>query len=182
MILLNLSLLERMFEGMDWSRASSDELEQGFAHFGGLRAAADAELCSLIQSVDRPQMWMTDGARSLSEWVSLRLRIRYSTAKRPEHVRFRETPVSRSTPPDPTTSHRRRTVRRPKAAPRDGGPPIPPTTMFPSETTVSRTASQQSRRAVSLATRAPETSSETDGSSVVSASRSTCNVIWGGEV
>ena len=27
-------------------------------------------------------MWMTDGARSLSEWVSLRLRIRYSTAKR----------------------------------------------------------------------------------------------------
>jgi len=71
-----------MFEGMDWSRASSDELEQGFAHFGGLRAAADAELCSLIQWVDRSQMWMTDGARSLSEWVSLRLRIRYSTAKR----------------------------------------------------------------------------------------------------
>ena len=67
---------------MDWSRASSDEMEQGFTHFGGLYSAAAAELCSLIQSVDRSQMWMGDGARSLSEWVSLRLRIRYSTAKR----------------------------------------------------------------------------------------------------
>jgi hypothetical protein len=57
-------------------------MEQGFTHFGGLYSAAAAELCSLIQSVDRSQMWMGDGARSLSEWVSLRLRIRYSTAKR----------------------------------------------------------------------------------------------------
>lgn len=67
---------------MDWSRASGDEVEQGLAHFGGLYSAAAAELCELIQSADHGQVWMGDGARSLSEWVSLRLRVRFSTAKR----------------------------------------------------------------------------------------------------
>ena len=71
-----------MFEGMDWSTASGDEIEQGLTHFGGLYSAAAAELCALIQAADRSQMWMGDGARSLSEWVSLRLRIRFATAKR----------------------------------------------------------------------------------------------------
>ena len=67
---------------MDWSQASGDEIERGLTHFGGLRAAADAELCELIQAADHSQMWMGDGARSLSEWVSLRLGVRFPAAKR----------------------------------------------------------------------------------------------------
>ena len=77
---LNLSLVERMFDTMDWSHANGDEIDRGFDQFGGLQAAAAAEICRLIQTADVAQVWMTDGARSLLDWVSARLRIRHATA------------------------------------------------------------------------------------------------------
>lgn len=66
---------------MDWSRASVDEIDRGFDHFGGLQSAAVAHLCDLIQAADVAQVWMRDGAKSLIEWVSVRLRIRNATAR-----------------------------------------------------------------------------------------------------
>ncbi len=70
-----------MFDVMDWSRATSDEIDRGFDHFGGLHSASAAELCALIQAADVAQSWMTDGARSLTDWVSVRLRVRDDTAR-----------------------------------------------------------------------------------------------------
>ncbi len=66
---------------MDWSQATVDEIDRGFDHFGGLRGATDAQLCSLIQAADVAQSWMTDGARSLTDWVAARLRLRPVTAR-----------------------------------------------------------------------------------------------------
>ena len=66
---------------MDWSHASADEIDRGFDHFGGLQSAAAAHLCDLIQAADLAQVWMRDGAKSLTEWVSVRLRVRYATAR-----------------------------------------------------------------------------------------------------
>lgn len=71
-----------MFGGMDWSDATVDEIDRGFDHFGGLQAAAEAQLCDLIQAADVAQVWMGDGARSLEEWVGLKLGIRLSSARR----------------------------------------------------------------------------------------------------
>jgi hypothetical protein len=65
---------------MDWSRASLDEIDRGFDHFGGLTSAGQAELCSLVQAADTSQTWMRDGARTLADWVSVRLRVRHETA------------------------------------------------------------------------------------------------------
>ncbi len=70
-----------MFDTMDWSLATSDEIDRGFDHFGGLRGATDAQLCSLIRAADVAQVWMGDGARSLTDWVSVRLRVRHATAR-----------------------------------------------------------------------------------------------------
>ena len=69
-----------MFDVMGWFDSTSDEIDRGFDHFGGLRAAADAELCGLIQAADVSQTWMRDGARSLADWVGVRLRVRPETA------------------------------------------------------------------------------------------------------
>jgi hypothetical protein len=65
---------------MDWSHATSNEIDRGFNHFGGLQSATASELCSLIQAADVAQSWMRDGARTLTDWVALRLRVRHSTA------------------------------------------------------------------------------------------------------
>jgi Domain of unknown function (DUF222)/HNH endonuclease len=65
---------------MDWGSASPDEIDRGLDQFAGLQSAAQAELCRLIQAADVSQSWMTDGARTLVEWVSLRLRVRPETA------------------------------------------------------------------------------------------------------
>ncbi len=74
-----------MFDDMDWSHASSDEIDRGFDHFGGLNSALNsasaAELCSLIQAANISQTWMRDGARTLPDWVSARLRVRHDTAR-----------------------------------------------------------------------------------------------------
>jgi len=66
---------------MDWSHASSDEIDRGFDHFGGLNSASAAELCRLIRVADVSQTWMRDGARNLIDWVSARLRVRHETAR-----------------------------------------------------------------------------------------------------
>jgi hypothetical protein len=66
---------------MDWSNASADEIDRGFDHFGGLQSAAAAHLCDLIQAADVAQVWMRDGAKSLIEWVSVKLRVRHATAR-----------------------------------------------------------------------------------------------------
>ncbi len=65
---------------MDWESVSADEVDRGFDQFGGLQAASAAELCHLIRAADVGQLWMADGARSLLDWVSARLRIRHATA------------------------------------------------------------------------------------------------------
>lgn len=67
---------------MEWSTATPDQIDRGLDQFGGLHAAATAEICALIQAADHSQMWMGDGARSLAEWVGTRLRTRFSTARR----------------------------------------------------------------------------------------------------
>ena len=69
-----------MFDVMSWSYATPDEIDRGFDHFAGLRSASEAMLCELIQEADVAQLWMGDGSRSLSEWVSVRLRIRHEAA------------------------------------------------------------------------------------------------------
>ena len=66
---------------MSWSRATSDEIDRGFDHLGGLASASHAEICRLIHEVDIRQSWMTDGARSLSDWVSARMSVRHDTAR-----------------------------------------------------------------------------------------------------
>jgi len=77
---LNLSVGERMFEGMEWERTSNDQIDEAFDHFSGLSSAALARVCELISIVDRRQSWMADGARSLTDWVAARLRIRHGSA------------------------------------------------------------------------------------------------------
>ncbi len=69
-----------MFDTMDWFDATADEIDRGFDQFGGLYAASAAELCSLIQAADVGQTWMSDGARSLTDWVATRLRLCHGTA------------------------------------------------------------------------------------------------------
>ncbi|HWB88405.1 MAG TPA: DUF222 domain-containing protein, partial [Acidimicrobiia bacterium] len=49
-------------------------------HFAGLTSAGLARVCELIGEVDVRQSWMADGARSLVDWVTARLRIRHDTA------------------------------------------------------------------------------------------------------
>jgi len=71
---------------MDWSHATpgrprlGGRIDRGFDHFGGLNSAAAAELCSLIQTADVSQTWMRDGARTLTDWVSARMKVRHETA------------------------------------------------------------------------------------------------------
>ena len=68
-----------------------DEIDRGFDHFGGLTSAGQAELCHLIQAADAGQVWMRDGARTLVEWVGVRLRVRSGTASRLARVAGRLT-------------------------------------------------------------------------------------------
>ena len=67
---------------MEWERASTDEIDQLIDQFASLSAAAMARICTLIVEVDQRQSWMTDGARNLTDWVSARLRVRHSDARR----------------------------------------------------------------------------------------------------
>ncbi|MCZ6457079.1 MAG: DUF222 domain-containing protein, partial [Actinobacteria bacterium] len=65
---------------MDWGDSSNDRVDEALAHFHGLASAGLAQVCQLIVEVDARQTWMTDGARSLTDWVAARLRIRHTTA------------------------------------------------------------------------------------------------------
>ena len=71
-----------MFDAMDWGEITTDRVEETLDHFGGLRSASDTGVCELIQVLDCRQAWMKDGARSLAEWISVRLRVRSETAGR----------------------------------------------------------------------------------------------------
>ncbi len=65
---------------MDWGDSSNDQVDEALAHFHGLASAGLAQVCQLIVEVDARQTWMTDGARSLTDWVAVRLRVRPATA------------------------------------------------------------------------------------------------------
>lgn len=67
---------------MSWGEVSNDQIDEAFAHFGGLTWAGQAQVCELIGEVDARQSWMTDGARSLVDWVAVRLGVRPETARR----------------------------------------------------------------------------------------------------
>jgi Domain of unknown function (DUF222)/HNH endonuclease len=66
---------------MSWGESSNDQVDEALAHFHGLSSAGLARVCDLIAEVDARQSWMTDGARSLTDWVSVRLRVRHDTAR-----------------------------------------------------------------------------------------------------
>ncbi len=65
---------------MSWGEVSNDQIDEAFAHFHGLSSAKLANVCELIVEVDARQSWMSDGARSLTDWVAARLRLRPDTA------------------------------------------------------------------------------------------------------
>ena len=67
---------------MDWKASSTAEIDDAFDHFFGLSSAALATVCELISEVDERQSWMSDGSRSLADWVAARLRTRHETAVR----------------------------------------------------------------------------------------------------
>jgi len=66
---------------MSWGESSNDQIDEAFAHFHGLSSAGLAHVCELIVEVDARQSWMSDGARSLSDWVAARLRLRPVAAR-----------------------------------------------------------------------------------------------------
>ncbi len=61
----------------------------------GCRLRGWARVCDLIVEVDPRQSWMTDGARSLTDWVAARLRVRNETASQLVRVarRLEDLPV-----------------------------------------------------------------------------------------
>lgn len=65
---------------MSWGEVTTDELDQALDHFFGLASAGIGRVCELIREVDARQSWMTDGARSLADWVAARLGVRHETA------------------------------------------------------------------------------------------------------
>lgn len=65
---------------MEWDKATQDQIDEALDHFAGLSSAGLARVCDLISEVDARQSWMDDGARTLTDWVAARLRIRHSSA------------------------------------------------------------------------------------------------------
>lgn len=65
---------------MGWDKATQDQIDEALDHFAGLTSAGWARVCDLIAEVDARQSWMSDGARTLTDWVAARLRVRHSTA------------------------------------------------------------------------------------------------------
>jgi hypothetical protein len=80
---------------MSWGESSNDQIDEAFAHFHGLSSAGLARVCELIVEVDVRQSWMSDGARSLTDWVAARLRVRNETASQLVRVarRLEDLPV-----------------------------------------------------------------------------------------
>jgi hypothetical protein len=65
---------------MGWEKTPNDRIDLALDHFSGLTSAGLAKVCELIGLVDQRQSWMADGARSLTDWVSSKLRVRHSSA------------------------------------------------------------------------------------------------------
>ncbi|HJS72342.1 MAG TPA: hypothetical protein VJ858_06400, partial [Acidimicrobiia bacterium] len=58
---------------MDTGRATTDQLEQGLAAAEGVVSQARAVQLEILEELDRRQVAMADGSRSLSEWLAARL-------------------------------------------------------------------------------------------------------------
>jgi len=65
---------------MEWERVSNDEVDSGIGHFLGLVSAGLAAACEWLMVADHRQQFLADGARDLTQWVSARFGLRYSTA------------------------------------------------------------------------------------------------------
>ena len=73
-------------------------MDAGIGHFLSLSAAALAAACEWILEADRGQLFLSDGARNLPEWVSARFGLRHSTAAQLVRVarRLEDLPLLRS--------------------------------------------------------------------------------------
>lgn len=82
---------------MEWDKATQDQIDEALDHFAGLSSAGLARVCDLISEVDARQSWMDDGARTLTDWVAARLRIRHSSAAQLVAVarRLSDLPITR---------------------------------------------------------------------------------------
>jgi hypothetical protein len=67
---------------MDMERHSADELDGVIAHFSALAWAALAVVGDALMEADRRQLFTADGARDLTQWASVRMAVRHSTAAR----------------------------------------------------------------------------------------------------
>ncbi len=65
---------------MERESFTNDQVEQGIGHFLSLSAAALAATCEWIMAADRGQLFLTDGARTLPEWLSAHFGWRHATA------------------------------------------------------------------------------------------------------
>ena len=76
-----LSLIERMFVGMDIEVLTQDEKEQILLDTEADIARLRATQLEMLEDLDRCQVATADGCRSLSEWATARLDIHPDTAK-----------------------------------------------------------------------------------------------------
>ena len=97
---------------MGWREASNDQIDRAMDQFAALSSAAQARLCDLIAEVDVRQSWMTDGARSLSDWVTARLGVRHSTEKNRVAGGLRTVPIVLERERDNHFIHQRMTETR----------------------------------------------------------------------
>ena len=67
---------------MDWGRHSTDALEQRLLHNRAERSRSHASDMEILEELDRRQVAMGDGCRSLSEWVAARFDVGLDTARR----------------------------------------------------------------------------------------------------
>ncbi len=93
---LNLSLGERMFVGMEreWT---PDVVESGIGQLLGLMAGAAAAVCEWLVVADRAQQFLADGSPDLVQWLSARFGLRHTTAAQLVRVahRLQDLPVLR---------------------------------------------------------------------------------------
>lgn len=70
-----------MFDHMRWEGISTDQLEQSLLATRTERSRLDAEDIEILEELDRRQVAMADGSRSLSEWTAARLDVGLNTAR-----------------------------------------------------------------------------------------------------
>lgn len=65
---------------MEWDNLSTDSLEQRLAANRNTRSRLDAEDIEILEILDQRQVAMSDGSRSLSEWLAARMDIGLETS------------------------------------------------------------------------------------------------------